>query len=212
MSGGKLVLIIGPSGVGKSVILKMLKQRHPAVIFPKSATTRQRRAREGDDLYHFVSEDDFTRWLGEGKFLEWAQVHHAARYGTLLSEIIPHIDAGRIVVREVDVQGFHSIRKHKLFQSGGQYPLLTIFILPESEEQLIAHIQRRAPMEQEEMKRRLQSMRKELLVAKDTDVQITNAEGGLDRTIARVEEAILESNAALDMPFVARGRREQSNG
>ncbi len=188
---GKLVLLIGPSGVGKSVILKKLHAKFPELVFPKSATTRQKRAGEGDDLYHFVSEDDFSSWLAEGKFLEWAQVHHGARYGTLLSEIIPAIEAGKTVIREVDVQGFKSIRVHPLFAQGGAYTLLTIFILPESEEQLVMHIQKRAPMEQEELKRRLASMHKELAAAKETDVQIVNSEGGLDRTIAKVEEAIL---------------------
>lgn len=192
MTHGKLVLLIGPSGVGKSVILKTLHERHPELIFPKSATTRPRRQGEGDDLYHFVSEDDFTRWISEEKFLEWAQVHKGARYGTLLSEILPKIEEGKIVIREVDVQGFQSIRVHPLFVEGGQYRLQTIFILPESEEQLIAHIQKRAPMEQEELKRRLASMQKELAYAKETDTQITNAEGGLDRTIAKVEEVVFK--------------------
>lgn len=187
---GKLVLLIGPSGVGKSVILKTLREKHPALVFPRSATTRQRRPGEGDELYHFVSEDDFTQWIKDEKFLEWAQVHRGARYGTLLSEILPKIEAGKIVVREVDVQGFQSIRRHRLFAHGGTYRLQTIFILPESEEQLIAHIQKRAPMQQEELKRRLASMQKELAHAKETDVQITNAEGGLTRTIAKVEQAI----------------------
>ncbi len=192
MPNGKLVLLIGPSGVGKSVILKTLHEKHPELVFPKSATTRARRQGEGDDLYHFVSEQDFTAWLAEEKFLEWAQVHKGARYGTLLSEILPKIEEGKIVIREVDVQGFQSIRVHPLFAQGGSYRLQTIFILPESEEQLIAHIQKRAPMEQEELKRRLASMHKELAYAKETDIQITNAEGGLDRTIAKVEEVVFE--------------------
>lgn len=190
MPTGKFVLIIGPSGVGKSVILKSLRERHPEFIFPRSATTRTRRAGEGDDLYHFVSEDDFSSWLAADKFLEWAQVHKGGRYGTLISEIIPAIESGKTVIREVDVQGFESICKHPLFTKNGSHPLLTIFILPEHEEQLIDHIQKRAPMEQEELKRRLESMRKELAVAKKTDIQITNAEGELEQTIAQVERAI----------------------
>lgn len=187
---GKLVLIIGPSGVGKSVILKTLRQKHPEFVFPRSATTRDRRAGEGDDLYHFVSEADFSVWLDQKKFLEWAQVHRGARYGTLLSEIIPPIEQGKTVVREVDVQGFESIRHHTSFQRGGEYPLQTIFILPESEEQLIAHIQKRAPMEKAELERRIASMKNELAAAKNTDVQIKNLEGKLQETIAAVEKAI----------------------
>jgi guanylate kinase len=191
MAQGKLVLIIGPSGVGKSVILKTLRDRHPELVFPRSATTRQRRLGEGDELYHFVSEADFTQWEKEKKFLETAQVHHGARYGTLLSEIVPPIEAGKTVVREVDVQGFLSIKDTPLFQRpSGRLQLQTIFILPESIEQLMEHIRKRAPMAEEELQRRMQSVAEELKHAKDTDVQIANKEGGLQDTIRKVEEAV----------------------
>lgn len=190
MSSGKLVLLIGPSGVGKSVILRTLRERHKEFVFPRSATTRAKRKGEGTELYHFVSESEFDTWITEKAFLEFATVHQGARYGTLLSEILPKIDEGKTVVREVDVQGFESIRRHPLFQAGGKYALQTIFILPESADQLIAHIQKRAPMESEELKRRIASMKKELLAAPETDVQVVNAEGKLEETIAAVEEAI----------------------
>lgn len=185
------MLIIGPSGVGKSVILKSLREKHAEFVFPRSATTRSRRQGEGDELYHFVSEDDFSSWIEEKKFLEWAQVHKGARYGTLLSEIIPAIEKGKTVVREVDVQGFESIRKEGPFKkSGGQYRLQTIFILPDDEKRLIERIKNRAPIADDELHRRIQSMQKELAVASDTDIQIQNLEGKLDETIAKVESAI----------------------
>ncbi len=187
---GKLVLIIGPSGVGKSVILKALKKDHPEFVFPRSATTRARREREGDDLYHFVTEEEFSHWLAEEKFLEFAQVHKGARYGTLLSEIIPAIEQGKTVIREVDVQGFRSIRSHSLFVSGGPYRLNTIFILPESEDQLIERIRRRASISDDELRRRIESMRLELAAAPETDTQIRNVEGRLKETISLVERAI----------------------
>ena len=191
MQSGKLVLLIGPSGVGKSVILKSLKKNHPEYVFPRSATTRARREREGDDLYHFISEEEFSKWLQDKKFLEWAQVHKGARYGTLLSEIIPAIEQGKTVVREVDVQGFQSMRRHPFFVAGGPYRLNTIFILPESEEQLIRHITNRAPMANDELERRIRSVRGELAVAPETDVQIRNVEGKLSETIAAVEDAMI---------------------
>ena len=159
---GKLVLIIGPSGVGKSVILKRLRESHSELHFPKSATTRARREGESLDLYHFVSEQEFDKLLTEKKFLEWAIVHGGERYGTLIDEIMPAIDAGKTLVREVDVQGFVSIQNNPLFQGENAYHLESIFIMPESSEQLINHIRKRAPMSQEEMKRRLQSMEKEI--------------------------------------------------
>lgn len=195
MSPGKLVLIIGPSGVGKSVILKTLRSRHPEFVFPRSATTRARREREGDDLYHFVSEEEFTDWINQEKFLEWAQVHKGARYGTLYDEIIPAIEQGKTVVREVDVQGFESLRKDtRYFGDGAKYKLQTIFILPENEQQLIARIIKRAPIADEELKRRIESMQKELAFAALTDVQIINREGKIDETMKEVEKAIADMN------------------
>ncbi len=192
-ASGKLVLIIGPSGVGKSVILKALKAAHPQLVFPRSATTRERRPGEGEDLYHFVTDARFDAWLAEGKFLEWAQVHKGSRYGTLLGEILPHIEQGRTVVREVDVQGFQSIRKHPEF-SGDKpaYRLQTIFILPENEEQLIKRIRGRAPISDDELQRRIGSMREELVCAALTDERVSNHEGNLPGTIAKVEELVLK--------------------
>lgn len=193
MPPGKLVLLIGPSGVGKSVILTLLKERHPDLHFPRSATTRDRREGEGDDLYHFLTDAAFDALIEEGKVLEWAVVHGTERYGTLEEEIIPSIEEGKIVVREVDVQGFDSIRAHKYFRGGSDdasHTLQTIFILPESKEQLIDHITKRAPMSDEELQRRIASMENELDHAKDCDVQITNEEGMLEKTMDEVERAI----------------------
>lgn len=188
---GKLVLIIGPSGVGKSVILQAMRDRHPEVHFPKSATTRKKREGEGDDLYHFVSDQEFDALIKAGKILEYAVVHGKDRYGTLVDEIIPYIEEGTIVIREVDVQGFDTIRKHEFFrEDDSQYDLQSIFILPETKEQLIAHIRDRAPISDEELQRRIASMENELDHAKDCDIQVTNKEGQLEGAISDVEQAI----------------------
>ncbi|MDD4628810.1 MAG: hypothetical protein PHE68_05465 [Candidatus Peribacteraceae bacterium] len=188
---GKLVLVIGPSGVGKSVILRALKEQHPKLVFPRSATTRVRRKGEGDDLYHFVSDTEFDGLIAAGKVLEWAVVHGGARYGTLEDEIVPPIRRGKIVVREVDVQGFHSIRKHPLFSGPkAAYTLHSIFILPENREQLIERIRRRAPISDEELKRRIASMDKELNDAALCDDTVVNKQGELPETIRKVEDSV----------------------
>ncbi|MFA7681868.1 MAG: hypothetical protein WCX61_02450 [Candidatus Peribacteraceae bacterium] len=187
MQNGKLVLIIGPSGVGKSVILKKLRERHSEWHFPRSATTRPRRAGERDELYRFVSDTAFDRLIEENALLEWAVVHGGARYGTLIEEIIPPIEQGKIVVREVDVQGFDSIRAHHFFRGADAvYALESVFIFPENKEQLIAHIRARAPMSEEELTRRIASMERELTYADLCDHQIVNKEGALDETVQEV--------------------------
>lgn len=188
---GKLVLVIGPSGVGKSVILKSLKERHPELVFPRSATTRPQREGEGDELYRFLTDAEFDALLKKDGVLEWAQVHGGARYGTLKDEILPAIEAGKTVVREVDVQGFESIRTNPLFgASPPKYKLISIFIVPESREQLIDRIKTRAPISDEELGRRVRSMDAELAVAPLCTVQVLNRQSRLNDTLRDVEEAL----------------------
>jgi len=193
-SSGKLVLVIGPSGVGKSVILRELRTRHPELVFPRSATTRPRRDGEGDDLYRFMSDPEFDALIAAGKVLEWAVVHGGARYGTLVDEIVPSIEEGKIVVREVDVQGFHSIRQHSLFSGDkAPYRLQSIFILPENREQLIARIRARAPISEEELQRRIASMDREIADAHLCSAQVVNREGKLEETIGKCEEIMFSA-------------------
>lgn len=188
MHPGKLVLLIGPSGVGKSVILQRLRKRHPDLHFPRSATTRARRQGESDLLYRFLSDSEFDTFLEQNKFLEWATVHGGARYGTLLEEILPAIEQGKTVVREVDVQGFESIRKHPLFDGAdAAYSLQSIFLLPESTEQLVQHITKRAPMAQEELERRIKSMERELTFAPHCTLQVVSREGKLHLAVTEIE-------------------------
>jgi guanylate kinase len=190
---GKLVLIIGPSGAGKSVILKRLKSRHPEFHFPRSATTRVRRPGEGDELYLFVTDEEFDRLIGADAFIETAVVHGGPRYGTLKQEILPHIERGKTVVREVDVQGFDSIRLHPLFAADRpSYRLQSIFIMPENKEQLISRITNRAPISDEELHERLRSMEQELRYADLCTHSIVNRDGALDATVAAVEQSITE--------------------
>jgi len=192
MMQGKLVLLIGPSGVGKSVILQALKARHPELHFPRSATTRPQRKGEEGDLYHFVSDEEFDALIEESKVLEWAVVHGTQRYGTLVDEIVPYIEEGKVVVREVDVQGFDSIRSHSSFRGDdAPYKLETVFILPENKEQLIDRIRKRAPMANEELERRIASMEQELTYAELCDHQVVNREGELEETVGEVEQVLL---------------------
>lgn len=190
---GKLVLLIGPSGVGKSVILKRLRATHPELHFPRSATTRQRRDGEGTELYHFVTEEEFSDMEKNGKFLETAVVHGVGHYGTMVEEIVPMIQQGKTVVREVDVQGFQSISGNPLFAGdSAPYHLQSIFILPENTEQLVRRIQKRAPISDDELKRRIASMEKELAFADGCTHKVINIDGQLEKTIGEVERLILQ--------------------
>ena len=200
---GLLVLLIGPSGVGKTVLAHILLARHNNWALGKSATTRERRPGEGGRFYRFVTEEEFSALEKQGAFLEWARVHNGppgpdgairagARYGTLRDEIIPALKKEHMVLREIDVQGLESIRNHPLFhRPDGRYRYRAIFLAPESPEQLVAHIHKRAPMTEEELQRRLASVKKEMTFATQCDATIVSREGKIEATADLLEKAIL---------------------
>lgn len=190
---GKLVLIIGPSGVGKSVIINALREAHPEFVFPPSVTTREPRPGERDgEIYHFVSDAEFDSMIQKGELLEWAIVHQGPRYGTLKKEILGSIGKGKTVIREVDVQGFKSIRALPIFDPRtGQYRLQSIFLLPGSDEELEKRIRSRAPIEESELQKRLLDIRMECAYSRSADHEIRNPDGKLEETMRKVKEAIL---------------------
>ncbi len=190
-SAGKLVLLIGPSGVGKSTILKAIRKTHPEFHYPRSATTRTRRPGEGDEFYHFVTNSEFQDLLNNKKLLEYAIVHGGDHYGTMVDEIIPFIKLGKIVVREVDVQGFVSIQNNPNFLPETKHRLQSIFIMPEHREALVNRIRNRAPISDDELQRRLHSMDKELKYADHCTNVVLNKDGKLEETVKEVENLIL---------------------
>lgn len=154
---GSLVVISGPSGVGKTTILRMLLERLPELIPSVSATTRPPRAGEQHGIdYHFLSADDFARRRENGEFLECCRVYgRDSWYGTLIDEVAPRLAAGRWVVLEIDVEGTLSVLE--------RYPeAITIFIEPTRPEQLDERLTRRGTESAEAIARRLEVAHREL--------------------------------------------------
>jgi Guanylate kinase len=157
-SSGRLLLIVGPSGVGKGTTVNILRERHPEWIFPVSTTTRQPRPGEVDGVdYHFLTPQEFDARIAEDAFLEWAWVHGKERYGHLRSSIEPHLQAGKTVVRDIDIQGCEQIQ-----QKLPPELVVSFFLLPPPREVLIERIRKRAPIDDAELERRLQSMQMEV--------------------------------------------------
>jgi len=160
-----LYLILGPSGVGKGTQINLLKQRHPEYVFPQSVTTRNMRPGESNgDPYFFINDEEFEDHIQNHDFLEWAEVHKAARYGTLLKPIKEALSDNKTVIKELDIQGLMQI-KETIEKEGYEElkkQLQSIFIMPPSEETLIKRITQRAPIKEIELQSRLESAKNEI--------------------------------------------------
>lgn len=186
---GKIFFFSGPSGVGKGTLIQALRERHSDWVFPPSCTTRDPRPGEVEgETYFFISKEEFQQKKEAGAFLEWAEVHGGNWYGTLRAPLLDSIKEGKTVIREFDVQGFAAARE-KLDR--GDYE--SFFIRPDKGiDQLIDRIHRRAPMSEEELSRRIVSMKKEFEYAHMYDHQIYSIENKIPEMIEAVEGIIRE--------------------
>jgi guanylate kinase len=187
---GKIFFISGPSGVGKGTLISALRKRHPDWVFPPSCTTRS--PREGEingKTYFFVSREKFREKIKAGDFLEYAEVHQGNLYGTIKEELLNPAKLGKIVIREFDVQGFDQARE-KLNKDD----YVSIFLKTEGgARELIKRIHKRAPMSDDELARRLESMESELEHAKLYDYIVFSRENQIEKMIEDVEKIIKNS-------------------
>jgi guanylate kinase len=157
-----LLLLAGPSGVGKSTLCDRLVAEVPGFERVITATTRPPRPNEvnGRD-YHFLSHQEFDRRLAAGDFLEWAWVHKEDRYGTLKSAVLdrlPHVS----LVANLDVQGVRSVRAAAQNLPLLRDRLVTVFVAPDSLSVLRERLQGRGLVSAEELARRLASAEVEM--------------------------------------------------
>lgn len=164
---GRLVVVTGPSGVGKGTLLKQLRQRHPGLSLSISATTRAPRPGEVDGQhYYFVDRDAFQSMIADGSLLEWAE-YAGNYYGTPRQPVDTQIERGNQIVLEIELQGARQVAQ--------SFPeALKIFILPPSPEELERRIRARGQDDEAAIARRLKRARVELEAASEFDVQIIN--------------------------------------
>jgi guanylate kinase len=180
---GKLVVISGPSGVGKTTLLRRLLADLPALVPSVSATTRPPRTGERDGVdYHFIPDDEFERRRSAGEFLECCRVYGRQHwYGTLVGEVAPRLAAGKWVVLEIDVEGTLSIL--------GRYPqAITIFVEPAHPEQLAERLRGRGTESPEAMARRLEVAHRELLQAHRYKHRVVNQIA--DEALAEIKKVL----------------------
>lgn len=167
MKKGILVVISGPSGVGKGTVLKLLRERNSNITCSVSVTTREKRAgeEEGKD-YFFKDFDSFKDMMHDNEFLETAEVY-GNYYGTPKKQVLDKLNSGKDVILEIDTVGAINVKK--------QYPeALLIFILPPSVDELYNRLAGRATESQEQLNMRLNAADRELRCIKNYGYVVKN--------------------------------------
>jgi guanylate kinase len=160
---GLLLVVSGPSGVGKTTIVHEVIRRLGGE-FSVSATTRARTERERDGVdYHFVDEQTFQRWIDEDRFLEYAQVFGRSWYGTLQEQVVHALGEGKLIVLDIDVQGAKNV-KLRMPQA------FAVFVLPPDEETLLKRLRARGRENESAIERRFAEAKTEIDFAKTSDV------------------------------------------
>jgi guanylate kinase len=164
----RLVVLAGPTAVGKGTVSAYIRAHFPQVWLSVSMTTRPPRPGEVDGVhYHFVDDAEFDRLVAAGEFLEYAIVHGRAKYGTPRGPVERALREGRLAMLEIDLQGARQVRD--------SLPgALFAFLAPPSWEELVRRLVGRGTEGDEERERRLQTARDELAAAPEFDVVIVN--------------------------------------
>lgn len=180
MKSPKLLVIAGPTAVGKGTVARRILETNSDIVLSVSATTRQPRKGEVDgESYFFLSDAEFDRLIESGEMLEFAVVHGTHRYGTPRQPVLAAIEAGKNVLLEIDIQGASQVKE--------QMPeAITVFIAPPSWEELVRRLEGRGTEDSVEMERRLATARIELQAQGHFDHVVINDD------VAKCAQSVVE--------------------
>jgi guanylate kinase len=183
---GKLVVLTGPSGVGKGTLVRKLLQRHPKLYLSISATTRSPRDGEIDGQdYYFLDRAEFEAKIAAGDLLEWAEFA-GNYYGTPKTVISDQLDRGESVLLEIELEGARQVRQ--LFDR-----TISVFILPPSIDELEHRLRSRARDTDEAIVKRLARAEVEIDAASEFDIKIVNDD--LETALVHLEHNLSLSGA-----------------
>ncbi len=170
LNKGAILLISGPSGCGKSSLLKEVYKTINNYYFSISTTTRDPRTGEQNGVdYFFVPKEEFKKDIEEGNFLEWAEVH-GNYYGTSLKPINKALEEGKLVIFDIDVQGFEQVVADKRLRD----LTTTVFITTPSLKELENRLNGRGTDEKDVIEKRITNAKKEIEYLDRYDYFIVN--------------------------------------
>jgi guanylate kinase len=184
---GLLVVISGPSGVGKTTIVHRVREAFDAV-FSVSATTRPKSEKEIDGTdYFFITEEEFQKQIDDDCFLEHAEVFGCHKYGTLRNQVNEVLRAGRVILLDIDVQGGMQIRDN-------MKDSIRIFILPPSEEELLRRLEARGREDRDSIQRRFLEAQQEIKLSQQSGayeyfITNDNLKFAVEETIAIIKNS-----------------------
>lgn len=166
----RLVVLAGPTAVGKGTVASYIRDNYPDVLLSVSATTRKPRPGEVEGVnYYFVSDEEFDRMIAENELLEYATVHNSHRYGTPRGPIDEALGRGDSVLLEIDIQGARQVRRHM--------PEATlVFLVPPSWDELVRRLIGRGTEDAAEQARRLETAHIELAAQDEFDHRVVNSD------------------------------------
>ncbi|MCG7607010.1 guanylate kinase [Mycolicibacterium sp. (ex Dasyatis americana)] len=181
-----VVVLSGPSAVGKSTVVRCLRERLPDLYFSVSVTTRAPRPGEVDGVdYTFVSADRFQKLIDDGELLEWAEIHGGLhRSGTPAQPVREATRAGRPVLIEVDLAGARAVKQ-------AMPEVISVFLAPPSWDELVSRLSGRGTETAEVMARRLETARAEMAAKSDFDQVVVNRQ--LDTACAELVSLLVDS-------------------
>ena len=189
MNRGLLIVVSGASGTGKGTVCKEILNDMPEVVYSISATTRDPRPGEiNGKEYYFLSREEFTAWIAEDKFLEFAEVY-GNFYGTPLNKIDERRNRGEDVLLEIDVQGALNVKKK--CPDG-----IFIFLLPPSLDELKRRIEGRGTETPESLQRRLDNAIAEIKIGREYSYTVVN--DLVENAVAKIKSIIIAERCKVE--------------
>lgn len=180
---GQFIVVLGPTGCGKSTLINMLIDKYSKLKFAISCTTREIRDNEKQGVnYFYLSNKEFEEKLKNNDLLEHAFVHSKFYYGLLKSTVLNSLKNGDILIKDIEFKGLFQLKKILGVN------LKSIFIMPPSKDEIIKRLNQRSYINSDELKKRLDSIDNEMSLKSECDLIFNPIIGNIEKTFENFEK------------------------